>query len=353
MKRVILAVGVTVLVLGSTACKNILHLAPLPPAVKPAAVDRGILFFTSFTSSSIYAQIHHMDPTAFTVTCLSDGTCDEWGLWSDDRQEVLFWTYGSGPSEIWTMSPTGAGRAPTLFGSEVFMVSNWPADAVSPIAMYVYSGGFNDIFITNRGRTVWTNLTNDSPSDYDPILSPDRSLIYFLSDRDGDHEVHRMNTDGTGIVNLTNDADQNYEFDLSPDGSRIVYTTYGATGVVDVWVMNSDGSGRTNLTNGTGFDYCQMPSWSPDGSRIVYEHQATGSSSDILVRSWDGSGLLNLSNSPGYYESSPVWSPDGTRVAFTSEMAGDGYSDIYVVNADGTHLQRATTMLAYCYISGW
>ncbi|HEX2988713.1 MAG TPA: hypothetical protein VHS06_11155 [Chloroflexota bacterium] len=40
-------------------------------------------------------------------------------------------------------------------------------------------------------------------------------------------------------------------------------------------------------------------------------------------------------------ELSPVWSPDGTRAAFVSNRSG--HMQIYVVNADGSHLTRLTT----------
>jgi TolB protein len=37
----------------------------------------------------------------------------------------------------------------------------------------------------------------------------------------------------------------------------------------------------------------------------------------------------------------PAWSPDGRRIAFTS--ARDGNHEVYVVNSDGTGLERLTT----------
>jgi TolB protein len=36
----------------------------------------------------------------------------------------------------------------------------------------------------------------------------------------------------------------------------------------------------------------------------------------------------------------PAWSPDGTQIAFVSDR--DGNQEIYVVNIDGTNLQRLT-----------
>jgi TolB protein len=46
-----------------------------------------------------------------------------------------------------------------------------------------------------------------------------------------------------------------------------------------------------------------------------------------------------LARSPSY-DGSYTWSPDGTRVAFISSR--DGFDALYVVDADGGHLERLT-----------
>jgi len=50
--------------------------------------------------------------------------------------------------------------------------------------------------------------------------------------------------------------------------------------------------------------------------------------------------VRRLTNTPAT-ERAAVWSPDGTRIAFASD--GDGPSMIYVMNADGSNLQRLGT----------
>ena len=52
-------------------------------------------------------------------------------------------------------------------------------------------------------------LTNNSATDHGPSWSPDGLKIVFHSDRDGDHEIYVMNTDGSNPTNITNNTFNN------------------------------------------------------------------------------------------------------------------------------------------------
>lgn len=60
---------------------------------------------------------------------------------------------------------------------------------------------------------------------------------------------------------------------------------------------------------------------------------------DIYVMDADGSNVQRLSSTRAG-ENCPDWSPDGTRIVFASWRGGDG--EIYVMDADGGNLQRLT-----------
>ena len=80
------------------------------------------------------------------------------------------------------------------------------------------------------------------------------------------------------------------------------------------------------------------PSWSPDGERIAFYSDRDGSA-EIYVMNADGSGVERLTHTEAN-EGAPAWSPDGKLIAFDSKR--DGNYEIYVMNADGSEQRRIT-----------
>ena len=67
---------------------------------------------------------------------------------------------------------------------------------------------------------------------------------------------------------------------------------------------------------------------------------------EIYVMNADGSGQRRLTRNPAL-DGYPTWSPDGQKIAFVSQRddnakSGLVRSEVYVVNADGSGLQRLT-----------
>ncbi len=50
----------------------------------------------------------------------------------------------------------------------------------------------------------------------------------------------------------------------------------------------------------------------------------------------------NLTRNPAD-DLNPAWSPDGSQIAFSADRDGDGQPELYVMDADGTHLRRVST----------
>jgi len=65
----------------------------------------------------------------------------------------------------------------------------------------------------------------------------------------------------------------------------------------------------------------QTPQWSPDGSQLVFTGFNNGFS-DLFIINRDGTGLRRLTNDK-YADLHPSWSPDGRTIAFTTDRGGD------------------------------
>lgn len=88
-----------------------------------------------------------------------------------------------------------------------------------------------------------------------PAASPDGKYIAFMSQRDGNWEIYRINVDGSGLKRLTSNGANDGLPAWSPDGNFIAFVS-DRGGKWAIWVMSADGSGQRKL-----FD---LPG-SPDG----------------------------------------------------------------------------------------
>jgi len=178
-------------------------------------------------------------------------------------------------------------------------------------------------------------------------LSFNGNWLAFSGSKNNNSDIYLLDVDsallGTGAataIRLTTDPATDFDPTWSPDGTRIAFRTQ-RDGNDEIYVMNADGTCQINLTNQPADDW--SPAWSPDGTKIAYAHFFDGNPySDIAVINIDGSGLKRLTTSSGEY---PAWSPDGTRIAFASPRAGN--YDIYVMNADGSAQTQLTNDPAY------
>jgi Tol biopolymer transport system component len=73
----------------------------------------------------------------------------------------------------------------------------------------------------------------------------------------------------------------------------------------EIWVINHDGSGANQLTRDAYSWWDKHPSWSPDGSKLVFWSNRTGNR-QIWVMDADGSNLYSLSRT-GFNDWDPVW----------------------------------------------
>ncbi len=214
------------------------------------------------------------------------------------------------------------------------------------------------------------------------VLSVYRGGDSFVSQLFAQDYTYAVSVDGAGDIKVPKVLKNGLldEMDWSPDGQWIVYSTSSenarAGGNSEIYLMRSDGSGKpVRVTdrpyndinpawspNGTTIAYvydgiyvlnvecvlhskkCNLqptllvkggaePDWSPDGKRIVYD-TLYAPESEVFVLDTDGTGEPVKISPDGHSCITPQWSLGGGQIAF---VCGDG---IYIVNADGSSLQR-------------
>lgn len=239
-----------------------------------------------------------------------------------------------------------------------------------------------DVYTMNPDGTGVTNLTRRytdpdwSPlgnAHGDPEWSPDGTRISFsgtaLSDIGSccSTNVYVMDADGSNLRRLTNTPDsfegEDTQATWAPDGSWLAFTSTRSEGPHDpdnptsnssddreIYRMDADGTNEQQLTATSSRNSDEQPSISPDGTKIAFASNQHNTAFgvgpdqlDIYVMDADGTNVERLttdaaSNSPTLNLESrsqnPAWSPDGTRIAYESTRSGN--NEIWVMNADGT-----------------
>ncbi len=187
----------------------------------------------------------------------------------------------------------GATRGTIVFASNLATIPGGPVNLFSSI----YTGRFS---------SQYNNLTMASVSmepDSHPRFSPDRTAIVFIrssNSTDSGSSVYLMDHDGRNLRKVTPVGDHGERFErysnwpsFHPDGRHILFTN--------------------------GLEFSRMAIMDLDGSHARFIFPAATANFSI-------------------YE--PIYSPVGRNIVFSSTQ--DGPAHIYVINDDGTNLQRLT-----------
>lgn len=205
------------------------------------------------------------------------------------------------------------------------------------------NGNERDIYRVDIVTGEIVNLTAVSPVwDTDGTMSPDGSLIAFVSDRADEGKltdtIWVMNPDGTEPQQITAvEFWENNSPSWSPDGELIAFFRFsiidlGEGGPSGLWVTDLEGNERLIVEiDGASLLGNSKPIWSPDGQYLAYTSGLL-EGAELYVVSADGGAPINVSNLDGE-EESPSWLPDSSALTFTN--SSDDGINIYVASIDG------------------
>ena len=146
---------------------------------------------------------------------------------------------------------------------------------------------------------------------------PNKGLIAFVANPNGNWELFLMNGDGTQLTQLTNTALDERTPAISPNGEQIAYSTSDGA----VWTMTIATKTAVQISLPPGrYGY---PAWLNDGSGIVYTSYtfAPGNEdADFLVHSFTAQKQQTFLTQTGPQDY-PALSPDGGSLAYISSLA--------------------------------
>jgi Tol biopolymer transport system component len=262
-----------------------------------------------------------------------------------------------GPTAIDRINADGSGYQAAFHQN----ILDLPADEISWAQSgkaFVYVGIPAGIYVTGDAEGGYRTRLTHGVNDGWPSWSPDGTKIAFSStmadpntktcspagaDYQCPTDIYVATSDGRNVAPLVATPDPEYAPAWSPDGSKIAYVrSHGDT--QDIVVANADGTDPHSVGSGGGV--LIHPTWSADSAQIAFASKV-----GIDVVSADGTDLHTVFSEPGWVGEYPVWSPDGTMIAFnrwsaqpkvTGCLSGSCFSQIYLVNPDGSGLHRLT-----------
>jgi len=175
---------------------------------------------------------------------------------------------------------------------------------------------------------------------FTPEIGGGEQPLLFISTRDGNQEIYRMNADGTNQQRLTNTPENESGGFWSPDGQKIVFTRQVSSIVRQIWTMNADGSNPTLISPPTGFE--TVFRFSPNGQKILFARSTAVNQLSIWSMNADGTNRVQLTPTGSFIDTRGEWSPDSTQIIFTRCTPVTLICDIYKVNADGSNLVNLT-----------
>jgi len=213
----------------------------------------------------------------------------------------------------------------------------------TPDGKIVYTtslGGNSDIWLVNPDGTNPIQLTANSQSNTEPIVSMDGKYLFFISNRTNTQNIWRMNLDGTNLKQMTNLPNVGAHT-ISPDGKTVYFTAENSANQgLQLWEIVSDG-GEPKLFSQIPI---RNPQISPDGKFIVClspEQNNVGKKSMITVISVAEKEIVKQFENP--FKPADLafsWRADGK--AFSYKLTQNGVSNIWLQNLEENSPKQIT-----------
>lgn len=307
----------------------------------------------------------------YTPTLSRDDVGDRMGPnnivmdWSVDGKNILYrtrsFTFNDFTGQLMTVPVTGGISVPVPLKNGGF--ANYSPDGKFLAYNYIfrefrtwkrYTGGMaDDIRIFDFKTKKSEKITDNIYQDIFPMWSPDGTVVYYISDRDGYMNLFGYDVKSKSTKQLTSYKEYDIKFP-SAGGDYIVYENGG---YIVKYNMKSGKDERLKIYIANDANYSR-PEWkdlsksvrsyslSPNGERVL----ATARGDIFSIPSKSGV-TYNLTNSSNANDKNADWAPDGSGYAYISDKEGE--FNIYLFDSRTKKERRLTDIKGYIFGFEW
>jgi len=225
--------------------------------------DRGGLVVTVSDDPVDFGQLWHVSyPDGVMTRMTRDLNAYRYPQVTADGRTIIAIRVGR-PARIWIAPRDDPGRArPVVTGVGEYGDLAWGPDGTLVYAL-----------ATNPERNLWAlraaggaprQLTANSRSNWEPDVTPDGRHIVFLSNRNGDPRIWRIDADGSNAVQLSSIEASSPQ--CTPDGRWVVFRR-SIYDVPTLWKVPIEGGAPVPLMEDASF----RAAFSPDGRWLAHE----------------------------------------------------------------------------------
>ena len=206
----------------------------------------------------------------------------------------------------------------------------------TPDGRLVYTSqiaGEQNLWITDPNKSEPKQLTAHEGFNEQPVVSPDGRYIVFLSNRNGQQHLWRIDIDGKHPLELSHGKDAQPTFTV--DGQSVIFRSQNSSGS-SLARISIHGGASQPLTERIAFD----PNISPDGKTLAcaFRPEPAAKTKLALIPIAGGEPRL-ISDQPACF-GRLRWTPDGAAIAYAARQVGVG--NIWIQPLDGSPPRQLT-----------